>query len=122
MDKPHKNLVAWKAALDLMVDVYRETERFPRRDRFGIADQARRAALSVPSNIAEGAARNTKKEFARFLFVAKGSLSELDTQLEVAKKLGYLEANRWSHLDQQLIRIDRLLSGLVQHTKAISTD
>mgnify|MGYP003578988023 CR=1 FL=1 len=88
MEKPHKNLEAWKQSMDLVVEVYKTTKEFPHQEIYGIANQVRRAAVSVPSNIAEGAARQTKKEFANFLHVAQGSLSELDTQIEIASRLG----------------------------------
>ena len=88
MEKPHKNLEAWKQSMDLVVEVYKTTKEFPHQEIYGIANQVRRAAVSVSSNIAEGAARQTKKEFANFLHVAQGSLSELDTQIEIASRLG----------------------------------
>jgi len=117
MKKPHKKLDAWKAALDLVLALYRTTDRFPEQERFSLTSQIRRAALSVPSNIAEGAARQTKKEFINFLHMAQGSLSELDTQLEVAKELGYLDKDRWATFDDQIERIDKLISGLIRHLK-----
>ena len=84
MNKPHKKLNAWSDAVDLAQQIYRVTERFPSNEQFGLTSQIGRAAVSIPSNIAEGAARQTKKEFLNFLHIAKGSLSELDTQLEIA--------------------------------------
>lgn len=119
MVKPHKNLDAWTAAVELVTIIYQQTESFP-SSRFGITDQIRRAALSVPSNIAEGAGRQTRKEFINFLHMAQGSLSELDTQIEVAKRLGYLKDDDWSRLDQQMNRIDKMLSGLIRHQRAVS--
>jgi len=115
MDKPHKKLNVWKQAVELSLLVYQATEQFPLEERYSITDQMRRAATSIASNIAEGAARNSKREFARFLYMAKGSLSELDTQLEIAKRLGYLHDESWDVLDARMSDIDKMLSGLVRH-------
>ncbi len=90
MEKPHKKLDAWREAIDLTITVYHATDAFPKEHLFQLSNQMRRAALSVASNIAEGAARQTKMEFANFLHIAQASLSELDTQLEVAKRLNLL--------------------------------
>jgi four helix bundle protein len=118
MNKPHKKLNAWSDAVDLAQQIYRVTERFPSSEQFGLTSQIRRAAVSIPSNIAEGAARQTKKEFLNFLHIAKGSLSELDTQLEIARRLEYLDQARWETLDERLERIDRMLSGLVRSLRS----
>ena len=114
MNKPHKKLNLWSDAVDLAQQIYTVTERFPSNEQFGLASQVQRAAVSIPSNIAEGAARQTKKEFLNFLHIAKGSLSELDTQIEIARRLEYLDQARWEALDERLGRIDRMLSGLVR--------
>ena len=84
MQKPHKKLNVWGSAMELVVDVYRLTESFPSRETYSLTSQIRRAAISIPSNIAEGAARQTRKEFVNYLHMAQGSLSELDTQIEIA--------------------------------------
>lgn len=115
MDKPHKKLDAWRIAIDLVSEVYKATESFPAREAYGLTSQIRRAAISVPSNIAEGAGRHTKKEFVNYLHMAQGSLSELDTQSEIAKRLGYLSGSTWANIDVQLERIDKMLSGLIRH-------
>ena len=87
--KPHRNLVAWQKAMDLVVEIYKITQDFPGREIYGISSQLRRAALSVPSNIAEGAAGRTHSQFSHYLSNAIGSLNELDTQLELSLQLGY---------------------------------
>lgn len=115
MDKPHKRLDAWKVAIDLVSEVYRVTDSFPTREVYSLSSQIRRAAVSVASNIAEGAGRHTKKEFVNYLHMAQGSLSELDTQSEIAKRLGYLSATTWAKIDAQMERIDKMLSGLIRH-------
>lgn len=115
MNKPHKKLDAWTTAVNLAQHVYETTGRFPTKEQFGLTNQARRAAVSIPSNIAEGAARQTKKEFIQFLHIAKGSLSELDTHLELAQRLEYLGRTEWNRLNELLERVDKMLSGLIRH-------
>ncbi len=122
MDKPHKKLDAWKLAMELVKTVYKATADFPAVEKYSLTDQIRRAAVSVPSNIAEGAARQTKKEFANFLHIAQGSLSELDTQLELARELGYLSVESWNTLDALLIRVDKMLTGLIRSLLSRRTD
>lgn len=121
MEKPHKKLDAWKEAIALTVSIYRVTDSFPKEHRFSLTDQIHRAAISIASNIAEGAARQTKKEFANFLHIAQASLSELDTQLEIAKQLTLLPETQWKTLDQQMNRIDKLLSGLIKYLRSENT-
>lgn len=106
--------------MNLVVGIYQEMESFPREERFSLTDQIRRAALSVPSNIAEGAGRQTRREFVNYLHMAQGSLSELDTQLEIAKRLGYLAQETWQNFDDQLDRTDKMLSGLIRQQKSVS--
>ena len=113
MEKPRKNLDVWKMAMDLVTDIYKITDAFPSREAYALTDQLRRASISIPSNIAEGAARQTKKEFINFLHIAQGSLSELDTQLEIAKRLAYLRLEQLAVVDAQMIRIDKMLTGLI---------
>jgi four helix bundle protein len=115
MEKSHKKLDAWKLSMDLVIDVYRETDKFPNRERYGLIDQIRRATISIPSNIAEGAARHTKKEFINYLHIAQGSLSELDTQVELASRLNYLDGKSQNSLDEKMRRIDKLITGLIRH-------
>ena len=115
MEKPHKRLEAWKQSMDLVIEIYRTTGNFPSQEIYGLTNQIRRAAVSVPSNIAEGAARQTKKEFSNYLHMAQGSLSELDTQIELARRLGYLDAKSWDTLDSRMKQIDKMISGLIRH-------
>jgi four helix bundle protein len=115
MEKPHKKLDAWKLSMDLVIDVYRETDKFPNRERYGLTDQIRRAAISIPSNIAEGAARHTRKEFMNYLHIAQASLSELDTQVELARRLSYMDETTREIVDAQMERIDKTITGLIRH-------
>jgi four helix bundle protein len=117
MEKPHKKLEAWKQSMDLVIEVYRTTGNFPNQEIYGLTNQIRRATVSIPSNIAEGAARQTKKEFTNYLHMAQGSLSELDTQIELAKRLGYLNQETFIILDERMERIDKMITGLIRHLK-----
>ena len=117
MEKPHKKLEAWKAAIDTVLFVYKLADGFPPKEQFSLSVQVRRAAISIPSNIAEGAARQSKKEFVKFLHIAKGSLSELDTQIELARLLSYLSPAEWHSMNDKLTQVDRLLSGLIRHLR-----
>ena len=101
--------------MELVIDVYRETDKFPERERYGLIDQIRRAAISIPSNIAEGAARHTTKEFINYLHIAQASLSELDTQLDLAGRLGYIDATSREMIDARMERIDKTITGLIRH-------
>ena len=114
MEKPHKKLDVWQTGMKVAGMVYKLTTKFPEEEKFGLVSQMRRAAISIPCNIAEGAARQGKKEFRNFLSMAQGSLSELDTQLEIAVLLGYLSTESAVELDAQLLRIDKMLSRLIQ--------
>lgn len=113
-ERPHKRLDAWKQAVALVTEIYRSTKGFPNEERYALVDQMKRAAVSVPSNIAEGAARQTSKEFAQFLHMARGSLSELDTQIEIAAQIGYLAPEHRERLDSGVASVSRLLSGLLR--------
>ncbi len=115
MEKPHKNLDAWKLSMDLVIEVYKETEKFPNHERYGLIDQIRRAAVSIPSNIAEGAARQTKKEFMNYLHIAQASLSELDTQIELARRLSYMDESSRQTVESRMERIDKTITGLIRH-------
>lgn len=92
-EKPHKRLIAWQKSMELVVLIYELTEKFPRSELYGLVSQMRRAAVSAPSNIAEGAADRSGKLFKNFLGIAIGSLNELDTQLEIANRIGFLDEN-----------------------------
>jgi four helix bundle protein len=97
--KPYETLDAWKLAHELALETYRATERYPRSELYGITSQTRRAALSVPTNIAEGAAKRGPREFRRFLDIGIGSLSELSYLLRFAKDLGILAPDAWEQLN-----------------------
>ena len=103
--RTHHNLLAWQEAMELVKVVYQTTSHFPAFENFGLSNQLRRAAISIPSNIAEGAGREGAKEFLEFLSIARGSLSELETQILLARDLGYLP-----NPDNLIFSIDRLFA------------
>lgn len=112
--KTHEDLEVWQQAINLSVSVYKITADFPADERFGLTSQMRRAAVSIASNIAEGAARHSRKEFARFLSVSAGSASELSTQLIIAAEIGMGDKERLQHLRQSVTRISQMLQKLMQ--------
>jgi four helix bundle protein len=113
-ERPHKKLVVWQKAVELVTEVYRITESFPKKEEFGLAAQMRRAAISVPSNIAEGLTRKTNKDKLHFLNIAQASLSEIDTQLEISRRLEYFGQPTYEDLEIKLVEIEKLLSGLIR--------
>jgi len=112
-EKPHRRLTVWGKAMDFVIRVHSVTARFPSAEKFGLVSQMRRAALSIPSNIAEGAARKGRKDYVRFLYTARGSPSELDTQIEVAARLRYLSPKAAGELQSRLDELSRMLNGLI---------
>lgn len=116
--RPHQKLDAWSKSVDLVVEVYKATDRFPKEEKYGLTSQIRRAAVSVPANIAEGAGRYSQKEFAHFVSNAQGSASELETELIIAYRLGYLSGALFIRLLIHLERIGRLITGLTKRIRA----
>ena len=113
--KTHKDLDVWKDGIELVGEVYKITANFPKEEMFSLTSQMRRAIISVPSNIAEGAARNSKKEFIRFLYVSIGSLSEIETQLIISKQLGFIKGI--DDLNELIERLRRKLLNLIKYLK-----
>jgi four helix bundle protein len=107
-----RELIAWQKAMDLVESIYRATETFPSREIFGLTTQLRRAAVSVPSNIAEGQGRSTTKDFLHFLSISRGSLQEVQTQIEIARRLNLIEDETNEELVELSIEVARLLNGL----------
>ena len=114
MAQHFKDLIAWQKAMELVVDVYAATEGFPSRERFSLTDQIRRAAVSVPSNIAEGQAHFSKREFRHFLQHARGSLAEVETQMLLAQRLKYLSDAKVANLFGRVDELGRIMSGLIK--------
>jgi len=110
--KPHRNLLAWQRTMDFAVSVYKSTRKFPHEELYALTSQLRRAAISAPSNIAEGAAGRSKQQFSNYLSNAIGSLNEVDTQLELSVRLGYLPQPDYDRLYQNLDECLALTYGL----------
>ena len=108
------DLVVWQKSVDFSVKIYEITRNFPREERFGLISQIQRAAVSIPSNIAEGQARNTQKAFANHLNIALGSAAEVETQLTIALKIGYLRQDSHKELITNLTEITKMLYGLLR--------
>ena len=108
-----RDLIAWQKAMDLVTLVYQVTEPFPRAEMFGLTNQLRRAAVSVPSNIAEGQARNSTKEFVNFLSISMGSLAEIETQLLIAQRLNYVKESVVNKPLQLTSEVGRIVNGLM---------
>ena len=109
----YEDLRVWRRATDLVLEVYRCTALFPKQEIYGLTSQMRRSAVSVPSNIAEGKGRFSRKELLQFLFHARGSLLELRTQITIARELGFLSAPEGESLTQHACEVGRLLNGLI---------
>ncbi len=116
--KPHKNLEAWKLSFSFVKELYLSTNSFPVEEKFGLISQLRRAAVSIPTNIAEGAARKSKKEFLHFLYIAEGSLSETDTLLLLSIELGFGNKQSISDLLIKLEHISKLIIGLIKRIES----
>jgi len=113
MSSSHKDLIVWQRAMQLVVDVYRSTKSFPREETYGLISQMRRAA--IPSNIAEGKGRYSRKELSQFLLNARGSLLELETQIEIARALSYLADRDVEALTSRSSEVGRLLNGMLDY-------
>ena len=108
----YRELIVWQKAIDLVEAVYRATDHFPKTEIYGLTSQIRRAAVSIPSNIAEGQGRNTTRDFLHFLSVSQGSLLEVETQITIAQRLGYMEKQLTVELLKSTAEVGRLLNGL----------
>ncbi len=115
--KTHKDLNVWQESIKLVTLIYEKTNSFPKEELFALTSQIRRSAISIPSNIAEGAARESNKEFLRFLFIAQGSVSELDTQLLIANNLNFLTKEDYVQIYEKLAEIRKMLTGLIKFRK-----
>ncbi|MEN6449337.1 MAG: four helix bundle protein [Thermoguttaceae bacterium] len=113
----YRELIAWQKAMDLVEATYRATSRFPKEEIYGLTAQVRRAAVSIPSNIAEGQGRNTTRDFLHFISIAQGSAKEVETQVLIAERLGYVTNEVSGKLVMQTAEVGRLLSGLTNALK-----
>ncbi len=110
--KSYQGLEVWKKSIDLAEQVYRASAQFPPEEKYGLTNQIRRAAASIPANIAEGAERNATREFLQFLGIASGSLAEVETFLILAQKLGMMSSEQSALLQEQAAEVGRMLNGL----------
>lgn len=110
----HKDLIVWQKGITLCKVVYKLTEKFPKEETYGLISQMRRCAVSIPSNIAEGRNRGTRKDFAQFLRIALGSAAELETQVEIAKELSYITANDTGAVNSLLVEVSKMIMGLIK--------
>ncbi|NLY00513.1 MAG: four helix bundle protein [Rhodopirellula sp.] len=115
--KTFRDLLVWQKSMALVTEVYRASGEFPSHERYGLSSQIRRCAVSIPSNIAEGFGRHSTVDYIRFLTIANGSLYELQTQVEIALNLGYMESKIYDTLHEQTREIERMMSSLIQSLK-----
>ena len=115
--RSYQDLKVWQAAMDVVSDIYKEVPKFPRSEVFGLGSQIQRAAVSIPSNIAEGHARGSNREFHRFLSIALGSPAELETQLIIAERLNYLESGAASIVMERIDTLGKMIRTLQKSVK-----
>ena len=119
MSGTYEDLEAWQQAMDLAESVYSHTQQFPKQELYGLTNQLRRAAVSIPSNIVEGEGRSSDRELAQFLNHARGSLYEVQTQIKLARRLRYLSLEAGHELDAQASRVGCLLNGLIRRFRTV---
>ena len=120
MPGSYRDLIAWQKAMILVREIYLATQVFPREEMYGLKSQLRRAAVSVPSNIAEGQVRYSRREFHHFLNNARGSLAEVETQITLANHLGHLGQKETDFLLDKAAELGRILNGLIASTKSVA--
>ncbi|MHC4476337.1 MAG: four helix bundle protein [Planctomycetota bacterium] len=112
--KTYRDLKIWKAGIELVKDIYKLTEKFPKLEMYGLSAQMRRAAISIPSNVAEGFRRLHNREYKQFLYISLGSCAELETQATITKELEYIQENKEGLLLEKLDHICRMISSLIK--------
>ena len=113
--KTHKDLILWQKSIDFVNTIYSITATFPRSEIYGLTSQIRRAAVSVPSNIAEGHARHSKKELIQFLYIAPGSLAELETQILIAKNRNFIKHEDYEKIINDLTELSKMTISLIRY-------
>lgn len=114
----YKDLIVWKKAIQLVLEIYKLTALFPREEIYGVSSQLKRASVSIASNIAEGSIRGSKKDFSHFLRMASGSVAELETQIEICKNLPFGKKLEYNEIDGLAVEINKMLHGLIAKLKA----
>jgi four helix bundle protein len=115
--KTFRELIVWQKSVELVTNIYSVTQVFPKEEIYGLTNQIRRAAVSIPSNIAEGFGRDSKKEFKRFLLISMGSIFEIQTQLEIAKNLNFFSKEEYLTTFNSTREIEAMLSALIRKLK-----
>jgi four helix bundle protein len=113
----YKELIAWQKAYQFTLNIYKITATFPREELFGLVSQMRRAAASIPANMAEGSMRNSPKEFQQFLYIARGSMAEMEVWIQLSSDLKYIDQKTLNDLSLQCSEVGKLLSGLLKSLK-----
>lgn len=116
--KTYTELFVWQKSMELVTNIYRDTQSFPKEEVYGLTSQIRRCAVSIPSNIAEGFGRKSQQDFIRFLKISMGSLFELQTQLRISKNIGFLNESRFNALFEETREVERMLSSFIQSITA----
>jgi four helix bundle protein len=116
--KSYKDLIIWQKGIELTTEIYKVVKKFPKEETYVLSDQLRRAAISIPSNIAEGQARQHTTEFKQFLYIALGSLAELNTQLIIAKELGYISNTVLIESEIKVVELRKMISTLINRLPA----
>ena len=111
----------WKRSIDLVVKTYFLTNTYPNSEKFGLVSQMRRAAVSIPSNLAEGAARNTNKDYVRFLYISLGSISELYTQFVISQRLSFINQHDFEVIAEVIANVKKMFIGLIKYLKSIKS-
>jgi four helix bundle protein len=114
----YKDLIVWQKSMDLVVEIYKITELFPKSEQYGLTSQMRRSSVSIPSNIAEGRKRGSRKDYRQFLIVAYGSGAELETQIEVAKRLKFVDDDKLRKADNLLSEVMKMLNKMISNLKS----
>ena len=116
----YKDLIVWQRSMELVVATYNLTENFPRTEQYGLSSQMRRSVISIPSNIAEGRRRGSRKDYHHFLIIAYGSGAELETQMEIAKRLQFSKSLDYSKIDQLLEEVMKMLNKILSNLRNCS--
>jgi len=113
-----KDLIVWQKSMDLVIKIYQITNKFPKSEVYGISSQMRRSAVSIPSNIAEGRRRGSRKEYCNFLLIAYGSGAELETQAEIVKRLGFIDISSYNEISNLLTEIMKMLNSMLSKIRS----
>ncbi|OGK13201.1 hypothetical protein A3A93_02425 [Candidatus Roizmanbacteria bacterium RIFCSPLOWO2_01_FULL_38_12] len=121
MINTYKDLTVWQRAIELVEEVYKVSNKFPKEEIYGLTSQMKRASISIPSNIAEGRRRRTKADYFRFLIIAYSSGAELETQIEIAKRLKFIDSSNYSKLDNLLDEVMKMLNKMLNNSNKLKS-